>query len=83
MCFHRFYFLNLFLLQIEGNDEEIYSFDHVYPGSENNTITVVLYSEIGTKEFKEFHEYIKKAVASDSGKIKYVSRHFIRVRILI
>lgn len=63
---------------MESSDEEIYSFDHVYPGTENNTVTAVLYSEIGSTEFKEFHEFMKTSVASNAGKIKYVARHFIK-----
>lgn len=58
--------------------DDIYSFDHIYPGSENNTLTVILYAEFGSKEFKSFHEYLSKQ--ADSGLVKYVSRHFVRVR---
>lgn len=58
--------------------DDIYSFDHIYPGSENNTLTVILYAEIGSKEFKSFHEYLSKQ--ADGGLVKYVSRHFVRVR---
>lgn len=58
--------------------DDIYSFDHIYPGSENNTITVILYGEIGSKEFKQFHEYLIKQ--AESGLVKYVSRHFLKVR---
>lgn len=63
--------------QDADDEEEIFSFDHVYPGTENNTLTTVVYGEIGSKEFQEFHDYLKKSI--DSRKIKYVSRHFIRV----
>lgn len=61
--------------------DDIYSFDHIYPGSENNTITVILYGEIGSKDFKQYHEYLSKQ--AESGLIKYVSRHFVRVSCLI
>lgn len=66
------------LERVDGNDseEEIYNFDHVYPGSENNSVTCVLYSEIGTADFKKFHEFLKKEAMA--GKVKYVSRHFIK-----
>lgn len=67
--------------QSNGDDnethEDIYSFDHIYPSSENNTITTVLYSDIGSKEFKTFHSYLRKQ--AENGIIKYVVRHFIRV----
>lgn len=62
----------------EEEDEDVHSFDHIYPGSENNTITTILYSDIGSKEFKTFHEYLVKQ--ADSGAIKYITRHFVRVR---
>lgn len=67
----------------DSNDEanqsdDIYSFDHIYPGSENNTLTAILYAEIGSKDFKPFHEYLSKQ--AESGLVKYVSRHFVRVR---
>lgn len=61
--------------------DDIYSFDHIYPGSENNTVTAILYSEIGSKEFKQFHEYLAKE--AESGLVKYVSRHFLRVSFII
>lgn len=61
----------------EEQQDDIYSFDHIYPGSENNTITVILYGEIGSKEYKQFHDYLSKQ--TESGLVKYVSRHFIRV----
>lgn len=57
--------------------DDIYSFDHIYPGSENNSLTAILYGEIGSKDFKQFHEYLVKE--AESGLVKYVSRHFIRV----
>lgn len=59
-----------------GEEEEIYTFDHIYPGTENNSIATILYSEIGTKDFQQYHDYLKKQTAF--GKIKYVSRHYIR-----
>lgn len=59
------------------DDEDVYSFDHIYPGSENNTITAILYSELGSKDFKKFHEYLVRE--AESGAIKYICRHFIRV----
>lgn len=58
-------------------DEDVHSFDHIWPGSENNTVTTILYSDIGSKEFKTFHEYLVKQ--ADAGVIKYVARHYVRV----
>lgn len=66
------------LERVDASDEEeeIYSFDHIYPGSENNTVTTVLYSELGTEDFKKFHEFLKKEAIN--GRVKYVSRHFVK-----
>lgn len=63
----------------EEEDEEVYSFDHIYPGSENNTITTVLYGELGSKDHAEFHSYLAKK--AEKGRVKYIARHYIRVSI--
>lgn len=55
---------------------EVFSFDHVYPGTENNTNCVVLYSDIGSKQFQTYHNYLKENAAKFD--IKYVSRHYIK-----
>lgn len=59
--------------------EEIYSFDHVYPGSENNSIVAVLYGELGSAEFQSFHEYLKSVAATG---IKYIARHYVKVNVV-
>lgn len=61
----------------EEEEEEVYSFDHIYPGSENNTITTVLYGLLGSKEYAELHAYLAKK--AEKGRVKYISRHYIRV----
>lgn len=63
--------------KLAADDEEVHSFDHIWPGSENNTVTAILYSDMGAKEFKTFHEYLVQQ--ADGGAIKYVARHFVRV----
>lgn len=60
-----------------NQSDDVYSFDHIYPGSENISLTTILYAEIGSKDFKPFHEYLAKE--AESGLVKYVSRHFVRV----
>lgn len=67
------------VLRITNEDPktvETFSFDHVYPGSENNSLTAILYAQIGTEEFKSFHDHLR--IEADKGKIKYVLRHFVR-----
>lgn len=59
-------------------NSDLYNFDHIYPGTENNLNVVVLYGEIGGRTFNEFHNYLKTEV--QKGGIKYVTRHFVRHR---
>jgi UDP-glucose:glycoprotein glucosyltransferase len=59
-------------------NSDLYSFDHIYPGTENNAVVNVLYGEIGSKEFNEFHKVLKTEV--QKGLIKYVTRHYIKER---
>lgn len=56
---------------------ETFRVDHHYPGSENRSLTVVLYGEIGTPEFAHFHTILKDQALE--GKIDYVVRHYVRV----
>ncbi|XP_076401678.1 UDP-glucose:glycoprotein glucosyltransferase 2 isoform X1 [Peromyscus maniculatus bairdii] len=50
--------------------------DHKFPTGNENLPVVILYAEIGTKEFAEFHRVLSKK--SKSGKILYVLRHYIK-----
>lgn len=62
-----------------ANEEEnmIYGFDHVYPGTENVTgCAVVFYGDIGSDEFRDFHKILEKQAIK--GNIKYISRHYLR-----
>lgn len=61
------------------NNAELYDFDHVYPGTENNTLVVTLYGELGTKNYNEFHKLLKQESETKSI-IKYVSRHYMNIR---
>lgn len=58
---------------------ETFRVDHHYPGSENRSLTVVLYGELGTPEFADFHNILKEQAVE--GHIDYVVRHFVRVSI--
>ncbi|XP_050087540.1 UDP-glucose:glycoprotein glucosyltransferase [Anopheles aquasalis] len=67
------------ILRAGGKDAatvETFAIDHIYPGSENNTLTVVLYGEIGTPEFKQFHQVIRPV--ADRGTVRYVLRHYVQ-----
>lgn len=60
---------------------ETYNFDHIYPGSENNSLTVVLYGDIASKEFREYHKFLSKAALELD--VKYICRHFLKVSTLL
>ncbi|EDW79389.1 uncharacterized protein Dwil_GK20450 [Drosophila willistoni] len=52
---------------------DTYSFDHIYPGSENNTRTVILYSDLGSSQFRSYHKLLEKE--ANLGGIRYILRH--------
>lgn len=56
---------------------ETTTLDHVYPASENNSLTAVLYAQIGTELFEKFHVILKEK--AEQGAVKYVLRHFVKV----
>ncbi|XP_058056103.1 UDP-glucose:glycoprotein glucosyltransferase [Anopheles bellator] len=67
------------ILRAGGKDVstvETFAIDHIYPGSENHSLTVVLYGELGTQEFKRFHDIIRPE--TDRGTVRYVLRHYVR-----
>lgn len=64
--------------KVSSINSDLYSFDHIYPGTETNTQVVVLYGEAGSKAFNEFHNFLK--TETQKGVIKYVTRHFVRNR---
>ncbi|XDV30422.1 hypothetical protein PO909_033347 [Leuciscus waleckii] len=54
----------------------LYKSDHQYPGlNETDLPVVVLYAEIGTKEFNTFHKVLSER--AQEGKLIYVLRHFV------
>ncbi|XP_055465900.1 UDP-glucose:glycoprotein glucosyltransferase 2 [Psammomys obesus] len=50
--------------------------DHKFPTGRENLPVVILYAEIGTRAFAEFHKVLSKK--SQNGKILYVLRHYIK-----
>ncbi|KAK5645916.1 hypothetical protein RI129_004380 [Pyrocoelia pectoralis] len=57
---------------------DIYNIDTHYPGSENRSVVVALYGELGTKQFAKFHNVLKQLAVD--GEIDYVFRHFAKNR---
>ncbi|XP_060085960.1 UDP-glucose:glycoprotein glucosyltransferase 1-like [Ylistrum balloti] len=54
----------------------IFKFDHIFPGSADNNVVVVLYAEVGKEGFPEFHKTLRDL--ADKKEITYVLRHFVR-----
>ncbi|XP_005100215.1 UDP-glucose:glycoprotein glucosyltransferase 1 [Aplysia californica] len=61
---------------ITRSPSPLYQFDHIYPNSGKRKAVVILYAEIGTKGFLEFHPALSKLASG--GEITYVLRHFIK-----
>lgn len=55
-----------------------YSFDHIYPGSENNTRTVILYGDLGSAAIRPYHKLLENA--ANAGKVRYILRHQLASR---
>ena len=55
-----------------------YEFDHQYPAFSSSSVTVVVYGQLGTPEFSQFHTVCSEAASL--GKIHYVMRHYVPVR---
>ncbi|XP_073432558.1 UDP-glucose:glycoprotein glucosyltransferase 1 isoform X2 [Dendrobates tinctorius] len=49
--------------------------DHRYPGSSPDSPVVVLYGEIGTREFSRFHQHLSEKARA--GEMVYVLRHYV------
>ena len=60
-----------------SSDVYTYTFDHVYPSSDNNPVTALLYGELGTEIFGVFHEKLEELARA--GKIRYLLRHYVQV----
>lgn len=66
------------LASAEKPSSETFRVDHHYPGSENRSLTVILYGEVGTSEFAHLHKVLKNQALE--GKIGYVLRHYVKER---
>ncbi|XP_046852680.1 UDP-glucose:glycoprotein glucosyltransferase 1-like isoform X2 [Xenia sp. Carnegie-2017] len=63
----------------EGKDSSeffTYKFDHIYPSSNVNEVTVILYGELGTTMFEVLHEKLRQLAIN--GKIRYLLRHYVQ-----
>ncbi|XP_005374154.1 PREDICTED: UDP-glucose:glycoprotein glucosyltransferase 2 isoform X1 [Chinchilla lanigera] len=50
--------------------------DHKFPTDDENLPVVILYAEVGTRAFSEFHKVLSEK--AQSGKILYVLRHYVQ-----
>ena len=72
-----FYFLNIFP-NVCRPKPYLYKNDHTYPGTNKTDVPIViLYAEIGTKKFTNFHKVL--SAKADDGALLYVLRHYIAV----
>lgn len=55
---------------------DVYNFDHIYPGTENYTRTLIVYTDIGSKSFAQYHNYMKEIIRLKD--IRYIVRHYIQ-----
>lgn len=57
---------------------ELFRVDNHFPGSANRSLAVVLYGELGTECFSQFHRLLKKEAIDN--KIDYVLRHYVQTK---
>lgn len=51
--------------------------DHHYPNSQDRDVIVILYAQMATPEFHQWHEVLRKK--AEEGQINYILRHYIKV----
>ncbi|XP_074027064.1 UDP-glucose-glycoprotein glucosyltransferase [Leptinotarsa decemlineata] len=70
--------LESLLRKQEGNlaQIEVFKVDTHFPGSANHSLTAVLYGQLGTPEFSQFHRLLKQFALE--GKIDYIIRHYVK-----
>lgn len=60
------------------NETDVLRLDHKYQKGENGPV-VILYGEIGTPEFTEFHNFLKNK--AEEGMLRYILRHWVKERV--
>uniref|UniRef100_A0A673IAN2 UDP-glucose ceramide glucosyltransferase-like 1 n=1 Tax=Sinocyclocheilus rhinocerous TaxID=307959 RepID=A0A673IAN2_9TELE len=64
---------------VERPKPYLFKGDHKFPSANPDAPVVILYAELGTKEFTGFHQLM--LAKANKGLITYVLRHFLSVRI--
>ena len=75
--FFIYYLVKKLVILISRSPSSIYQFDHVYPGSKKEKVVIILYAEMGTQGFIDFHPALVKLALN--GEVTYVVRHFVKV----
>ncbi|CAH1780753.1 unnamed protein product [Owenia fusiformis] len=60
----------------DSTPAQTFQFDHTYPGMSKSNSTAILYAEIGTQSFKEWHGILKDLASK--GELTYILRHFVK-----
>ncbi|KAM3966578.1 UDP-glucose-glycoprotein glucosyltransferase [Aphomia sociella] len=63
---------------VDDHKLETYLLDHSYPGSDNKSLTAILYGELGMTEFSTKHKIL--SAYADKGAINYVVRWNVKPR---
>ena len=63
--------------QINRNSSNIFNFDRCFNNFDSSRPNVILYGQIGSKNFNSFHHLLKNT--AQDGKINYILRHYIHV----
>lgn len=63
---------------VEEHQLQTYLLDHSYPSSDNKSLTVILYGELGMKDFTTKHKIL--VPYADKGAINYVVRWNVKTR---
>lgn len=51
--------------------------DHYYKGIKDHDVIIILYAQLGTEAFNEWHN--KLAALVDQGSVAYILRHYVKV----
>lgn len=67
---------NLVAMATDRSRDVVFKFDHVYPGTRDAVVSVILYGRLGTHTFRDFHTTLTEL--AQTGSITYVVRHFLK-----
>lgn len=71
------YIIVLFIFQDTWEAIDTYDVDHRYLSTSESNKVMILYGQVGTPTFYDFHEKLK-SIAETKG-INYILRHYVKV----